>query len=544
MDIAIRGKPAYSETGKWQIEATQLPSFLAPALQSVPLVLKDPEFRVRHRHADQIVHPSARDMIFLRHRLLSGLRTFLTHRNFIEVNTPLLLAGAGGAAARPFETVATEFPDLRLNLRVAPELFLKRMIVGGMQRVFELGPAFRNEGMQAHSTVSYSNADLPGVDSTHNPEFTIAEFYGVMLDLSQLMAMTEELFQLLASEAVKASKSLISVPTPELDFRSPFRTISFIPALAGAIRNQLPDWKFPDLDDSTIAKDALVKTFVQLKLDLPSNPTLPRLLDDLSGHFLEPQCKTPTFIIHQPECMAPLARSTLEHYKSESLTCRVSCRAELFINGSEYVNCYEEENSPIEQRRKFEEQIALYGNTEDDGGREVDESYIHALEWGMPPTGGWGCGFDRVVMLFGGKARIADVLPFGTLRNVVGLGSAMARRQQTFVASGRGSEPCEKGQIRKDPKHSTVSKRETTHEKRKVAGKSDKDSWEWLGKATPAQNIASGKVEEEEEKEETVAFISSPIDSSRSTSLAGGRVVDFKHFLPRSQNGEDLDTKE
>lgn len=144
--IAVRGKPGYSNTGQWQVQARELPHMLGPSLQTVPLELKDRAFRMRHRHASQIVDPTERDIFFLRNALLICFRNYMNSHNFVEVTTPLLVAGAGGAAARPFETVATEFSDLTLNLRVAPELFLKRLIIGGMQRVYEVGPAFRNEG--------------------------------------------------------------------------------------------------------------------------------------------------------------------------------------------------------------------------------------------------------------------------------------------------------------------------------------------------------------------------------------------------------------
>lgn len=421
--LAIRGRPVYNDRNEFILKATELPISLAPTLQTVPKELHDPEFKMRNRHAASIVYPSERDMLFLRQMLLMRFRTFMFENKFIEVQTPLLVAGASGAAARPFETVATEFADRTLNLRIAPELFLKRLIIGGMQRVYELGPVFRNEG----------------VDNTHNPEFTIAEFYGVMLRLNDLMALTEKLFKSLASATRQAAADLETVPEPDIDFNPPYPQISFILGLSNAIREVLPGWRFPDLDDEE-SLTHLQRTYRYLDMPLPPKPTIPRLLDGLSAKFLEPRCQTPTFITHHPECMAPLAKSHRQPTPSEgpNASHKVSLRAELFIKGREYVNCYEEENSPIDQRRKFEEQLAVHQN--DETPKAVDESYLSALEWGMPPTGGWGCGIDRMLMLFGGRNRIADVLPFGTLRNVVGLGSQMARDQQVQPEDEQKSE--------------------------------------------------------------------------------------------------------
>lgn len=409
----MRGRADHNDNGQFILRAQELPTFLAPSLQTVPLELRDPEFRMRNRHADQIVHPSERDMTFLRSKLLTRFRSFMFENQFTEVSTPLLVAGAGGAAARPFETEATEFSNQLLHLRVAPELFLKRMIVGGMQRVYEIGPAFRNEG----------------VDNTHNPEFTIAEFYGIMLRLDDLMAMTERLFKSLSLATKQASDKLESVQAPDIDFTPPYPVIPFISGLGNEIRKRIRDWRFPDLE-SDDASAALVRTYRELGMSLPLEPGIPQLLDRLSAEFLEPRCIGPTFIVHHPECMSPLAKSFKRNTPTEGPMAynRVSARAELFIQGREYVNCYEEEHSPLEQRRKFEEQISRHEDGE--SPKRVDESYLSALEWGMPPTGGWGCGIDRIVMLFGGKSRIADVLPFGNLRNVVGLGSQMAKEVQ------------------------------------------------------------------------------------------------------------------
>jgi len=370
----------------------------------VPEDIADPEFRMHNRHADMIVHPSERDVMFLRARLLTTMRKFFNKRRFVEVSTPLLQGGAGGAIARPFETRATEFSDVKLNLRVAPELFLKRLVVGGMSRVFEIGPAFRNEG----------------IDTTHNPEFTTCEFYGAMLTLDELMTITQKLFVELFDTAMESRKGLESIPRIA-KFPDEFSQLEFIPTIEAAIREQDPDWTFPNLSEEG-ASDRLLAVFEKFNISRPAFPNLPRLLDALAGHFIEPLCTEPTFITNHPECMSPLAKSfSREALPTSGISHRVSARAELFIAGREYVNCYEEENSPLEQRRKFEDQLLYRRDDDGETGRAVDENYLGALEWGMPPTGGWGCGIDRIVMLLAGKTRIADVLPFGTLRNVVAL---------------------------------------------------------------------------------------------------------------------------
>jgi len=209
-----------------------------------------------------------------------------------------------------------------------------------------------------------------------------------------------------------------------------FAQLEFIPAIEAAIREQDPEWTFPDLLEEG-ASEKLLAVFEQFSISRPAFPNLPRLLDALAGHFIEPQCTKPTFITYHPECMSPLAKSfSREALPTSGISHRVSARAELFVQGREYVNCYEEENSPLEQRRKFEDQLTYRRDDDGETGRAVDENYLGALEWGMPPTGGWGCGIDRIVMLVAGKTRIADVLPFGTLRNVVALGGAGAKKSK------------------------------------------------------------------------------------------------------------------
>ena len=252
---------------------------------------------------------------------------------------------------------------------------------------------------------------VTGIDRNHNPEFTTCEFYGAYHNLEALIEITEGIF----TELVDFTNDLIkdrysSLPVCKIDTSRPFSRLNFIKDIETAM-----DLQFPDLSSAS-AEARVLELFRRLDIPLPPSPTLPRLLDRLSAKYLEPLCKSPTWITGHPECLAPLSKSYFDPLSKQ----RVSARAELFIEGQEVVNTYEEENSPHEQRRKFTEQLKY---RDKENSLEIDVDYLKALEWGLPPTGGWGCGIDRLVMLLSGADRIADVLPFGTLRNVVALGN-------------------------------------------------------------------------------------------------------------------------
>jgi len=274
-----------------------------------------------------------------------------------------------------------------------------------------------------------------------------------MYSLAQLIELTESLFHEIALN-IHTYKGDLKPSIPHIDpsvYKGRYAQLEFIPTLEREIHTYIPNWTCPDLSKPDTALAALLATFKPLHLNIPAARTLPTLLDALAAHLIEPLCVAPTFIIHHPECMSPLAKSfTQDASPTNGVRHRVAARAELFINAREYVNCYEEENSPVAQRRKFVEQLRFreQGGKEGEDAlgtdREVDESYLAALEWGMPPTGGWGCGVDRIVMLFSGRGRIADVLPFGTLRNVVGLGSKGVKRtievEKANVADRQGDD--------------------------------------------------------------------------------------------------------
>ncbi|KAH8728304.1 hypothetical protein GQ44DRAFT_702119 [Phaeosphaeriaceae sp. PMI808] len=391
--ISIQGNPIKTSTGQLSILALHVPQVIAPCLHHIPDTIGDAETLALRPHIHALTSDEPGDILRLRALIYDYIRTYFIISGFLEVETPTFDVNAGGAIARPFETVANEMSNTPIRLRIAPELNLKRLIIGGQDKIFEIGRAYRNEG----------------VDNTHNPEFSTCEFYEVGATLQDVIARTEQLLHGLhtAIESMRSTYFPTLSPTEGIDFSQPFAQLPFIPTIEQASGRKLPDLASPN------ASADVLDMFKDLDIPVPPNPNLPRLLDTLAEQYIEPLCINPTFISHHPEALSPLSKS----YFDPSTSQRVASRVELFINGREYVNAYEEENSPFEQRRKFVQQLEF--NTESAG--TIDESYLEALEWGMPPTGGWGCGLDRLVMLFASKKRIADVLPFGTLRNVVSI---------------------------------------------------------------------------------------------------------------------------
>ncbi|KAL3472914.1 hypothetical protein BJX99DRAFT_261856 [Aspergillus californicus] len=387
--FSITGKPHRTGRGELTVVASEVPQLLSPCLHDVPLDAKEHENSPYARHVQFLADNTTVDIIKARSAIVQYVRQFFVDRSFMEVNTPILNSIAGGAVARPFYTSATEFPDRQLSLRIAPELWLKRLVVGGFDRVFEIGPSFRNEGL----------------DRTHNPEFMTCEFYQTYSNLEKLMSTTEELLSGMARHVRALNESGTLSPT-SVDFAAPFHRIDFISGIEESIGRKLPNLTSPN------AISQVIHLFNDLSLPIPSKPTLPRLLDDLCSTYVEPKCINPTFIINPPECLSPLSKS----FTHPTTNQRVAARAELFIEGKELINTYEEENSPFEQRRKFEDQLKFSKDAGEPG--EIDEEYLQALEWGLPPTGGWGCGIDRLVMFFTGAKRISEVLPFGNLRSV------------------------------------------------------------------------------------------------------------------------------
>ena len=408
-----------------------MPELLSPAMEQIPEKLTDPKTRMQERHVDMLVNRQTVDVLRMRSAVMKHMRDHFHSKRFLEFQTPILAENAGGAIARPFVTRASEFQNKDLSMRIAPELWLKRLVIGGVDKVFEIGPAFRNEG----------------VDATHNPEFTMCEFYSAYSNLDDLIKETEELLGSLAEYAQNLiATELTSLPPVDpAKFQRPFKQVELVPALEAALGFRLPKLSSEGALPELIA--ILKLSGIKIPGEMPN--TLSKLLDRLAAMYIEPlSFKEPIFITNHPQCMSPLAKSFLCP-KTYQL---VSARAELFVGGRELANMYEEENDPVAQKQKLldhrnlvnkpngeiaieapvkkpgEDDIVFDGvveeaTEEDEDAAPLDQSYVKALDYGLPPTGGWGCGVERLVMLFSGANRISDCLSFGTLRNVVGLSS-------------------------------------------------------------------------------------------------------------------------
>jgi lysyl-tRNA synthetase class 2 len=337
----------------------------------------DAEQRYRQRYADLAVHPEVRALFIARSKMTRAIRQFLDERDFLEVETPILQPQYGGAAARPFTTVHNAL-DMQLYLRIADELYLKRLVVGGLERVYEIGHDFRNEG----------------IDRTHNPEFTMLEFYQAYADYKGMMDLVEKLLEK-AAEAVRAVPELAErVPT----FERPFKRIEWLPSL-----NEAAGVDVLALDD--VALRALANRVGVERVDTLSRP---KILDEMFQALVESKLIAPTFVVDYPVELSPLA-------KPKRGDPRLTERFELFVQGKEIANAFGELNDPIDQRRRFEAQAALRaGGDEEAPG--VDEDYLRAMEYGMPPMGGAGIGIDRLFMYLSGSTNIRDVILFPTMR--------------------------------------------------------------------------------------------------------------------------------
>ncbi len=343
--------------------------------------LVDPEVRYRQRYADFAVHPELRETFRLRARLIAHLRRELDAAGFLEVETPILQPLYGGASARPFTTHHNAL-DMPLYLRIADELYLKRLIVGGFERVYEIGHDFRNEGM----------------DRTHNPEFTMLEWYEAYADYHQVRARFEALLDGVMEHVV--GTRVIERGGVTLDFTPPYRRVTFV----GGIREAT------GLDVLTAGDDAL-RTWLREQgepADLVATMAGGRLLDEVFKHALEPSLVQPTFVEDYPRALSPLAKP---HRDDPRLTERF----EFFVLGREIANAFSELNDPEDQRGRFEDQLAQRA-AGDDEAQQFDADYVRALEYGMPPTGGIGIGIDRLVMLLAGEASIRDVILFPAMR--------------------------------------------------------------------------------------------------------------------------------
>jgi lysyl-tRNA synthetase class 2 len=337
----------------------------------------DPEQRYRQRYADLAVHQEVRTLFIARSRVITAIRAFLDGRDFLEVETPVLQPLYGGATARPFMTHHNTL-DMPLYLRIADELYLKRLVVGGFDRVYEIGHDFRNEG----------------IDRTHNPEFTMLEFYQAFADYREMMTVVEALIVRVA-DAIRAVPGIgDKVPA----FSPPFPRIEWAPALSQAIGQ----------DAMAVGDDAL-RALVQAQgIEKTNEMSRPKLLDELFGALVESQIVEPTFVIDYPKELSPLA-------KPKRGNPALTERFELFARGRELANAFSELNDPIDQRRRFEAQARLKdaGDLEASG---VDEDYLRAMEYGMPPMGGVGIGIDRLFMYLTDTQNIRDAILFPTMR--------------------------------------------------------------------------------------------------------------------------------
>lgn len=405
--LGVQGFPGKSKKGELSIIPTSL-TLLAPCLPNLPLpshklasegedvelTLRDPEVRFRQRHVDLLVNKQTRKTFITRSRTISALRRFLEARGFLEVETPLLNPSAGGALARPFLTRSWAW-GTNLALRIAPELFLKRLVIGGLDRVFEIGKVFRNEG----------------VTPRHNPEFTSCEFYEAYADLESLISTTEEMLHSIVTEVAGSPRVPVQLgkgdgdeEAVEVDFTPPFRRIWIVPALEERLGCRLPDIN----DPTTVEELRAIVDKAGILDTLPQPHTPARLMDHLIGEFLEPECVQPTFLCGHPVVMSPLAKATPDDPGT-------SARFELFVAGVELANAYSELNDPAEQRSRFASQAAS-ASAGDAEAHVVDEPYCRALEVGLPPTGGWGMGVDRLVTLLTRTKHIREVLLFPIMK--------------------------------------------------------------------------------------------------------------------------------
>lgn len=400
--VTCVGHPSTTNVGELTLKASRPIAVSSPCLNSVTLPEKvvDRKLINKNRVMNYIIDPTLRQKIRVKGSITKAIRDFLHKDGFLEVQTPILAGSGTGANAEPFETKLKAISDQKLLLRVAPELWLKKLVIGGFDKVFEIGSNFRNEG----------------IDSTHNPEFLSCEFYRSFTNLAELMKMTEDIFSFVHSRLAEDSLSspVLSKQVEKLQsFQSGnFPKFEFIPTLEKRTGHKLPE---------SLTTESLLEYYSQIGLKPPTNKSPANLLDALSGEYLESLSTenpdTPVFIYNQPSLMSPLAKSTNLVYKNREY--EVSLRFELFINGKEYVNSYEEENSPFSQAEKFKLQQELKQDYQDNESIVPDWNYVQQMEYGLPPTGGWGCGIDRLSMLFSGSNRIEDVLTFGTLRDVV-----------------------------------------------------------------------------------------------------------------------------
>lgn len=387
--IGIEGTLFTTQVGEKTVMVKSF-SLLSKSLRPLPLPKKDaeghvfddfndPEQRYRQRYVDLVVNPKVKETFIKRTKITNSIRQFYNDKGYLEVETPILQPIPGGAAARPFLTHHNAL-NMPLYLRIANELYLKRLIVGGFDGVYEFAKDFRNEGM----------------DRTHNPEFTVMELYVAYKDYNWMMDTTEQLLEKVAIDANGSSK--VTVGKHEIEFKAPYPRVPILEAIK----------IHTGIDVSEMNEEELRETARKLGVDADETMGVGKLIDEIFGEKCEHHYIQPTFIIDYPKEMSPL---TKEHRTNPALTERF----ELMVNGKELANAYSELNDPIDQRARFEDQLKL-SEKGDDEAMFIDQDFLRALEFGMPPTSGIGIGIDRLVMLLTNNASIQEVLFFPQMR--------------------------------------------------------------------------------------------------------------------------------
>jgi lysyl-tRNA synthetase class 2 len=406
--IGIKGRAFITQTGELSVHAHEI-KLLSKSLRPLPVVkekdgqifdaVTDPEFRYRQRYVDLVVNPEVRDVFRKRTQIYNSFRELFNSKGYLEVETPILQSIPGGATARPFISHHNAL-DIPLYLRIANELYLKRLIVGGFDGVYEFSKDFRNEGM----------------DRTHNPEFTVMEIYVAYKDYNWMMDFTEEMIEKVAMDLHGTTK--VKLGDKEIDFKRPFKRISMIDSIK----------EFTGIDINGMDETELRKVCKQLHIEADETMGKGKLIDEIFGEKCEHNYIQPTFIKDYPVEMSPLCK---KHRDNPSLTERF----ELMVNGKELCNAYTELNDPIDQLDRFKSQMEL-SKKGDEEAMFIDMDFVRALEYGMPPTSGMGIGMDRLTMLMTNQPSIQDVLFFPQMKPEKQQEQQMGSKREEYLATG------------------------------------------------------------------------------------------------------------